>query len=119
MSINANEVMTKMLIAAKQVFAEKWPETQRYAESEITLFTDRFIDIEKLRMSGEITEERAKSHIEFQKQSWQTVLLAIQGMSLILVEEAISAALNAVKDIVNTAVGSIFQSKDEPEGGCI
>lgn len=105
MSINANEVVAQMLKAAKQVFAEKWPETQRYAESEITLFTERFIDIEKLRMSGEITEARAKSHIEFQKQSWQTVLLAIQGMSLLLVEEAITAALNAVKEMINTAVG--------------
>lgn len=105
MSIDKNEVFQKMVEAAKGVFADKWPQTQEYAESEARIFTERFATIAKLRLEGKITERRAKLHVEFQKDAWETVLLAVEGLSQLLVEEALNAALDAVKDVVNTAVG--------------
>lgn len=108
MSIDTTEVIKKMLNAAKGVFDEKWPETKDYAESEVKIFAERFATIAKLRASGAISEKRAKSHVEFQKEAWETVLLAVAGLNQLLVEEALNAALDAVKEIVNTAVGFVL-----------
>ena len=94
-----------MITAAKGVFADKWPETQDYVESEVRIFAERFATIAKLRKNEKITERRARMHIEFQKEAWETVLLAVEGLSQLLVEEALNAALKAVKSTVNRAVG--------------
>ena len=108
MSIDTSEIFNKMVGAAKGVFDEKWPETKDYAESEVRVFAERFATIARLRAAGQITEKRAKLHVEFQKDAWETVLLAVQGLTLIMIEQALNAALDAVKEIVNTAVGFIL-----------
>lgn len=108
MSINTEQLTEKMLDAAKGVFEDKWPETKEYAESEVKIFAERFATIARLRASGAISEKRAKSHIEFQKEAWETVLLAVAGLNQLLIEEALNAALDAVKDVVNTTVGFVL-----------
>jgi len=40
-----------------------------------------------------------------QKNTTRAVMLAVEGMGLVLIEEAINAALKAVKDVVNAALG--------------
>lgn len=108
MAIDTTEVFNKMVEAAKGVFDDKWPQTKEYAESEARIFAERFATIARLRLEGKITERRAKLHVEFQKEAWETVLLAVDGLSQLLVEEALNKALDAVKDIVNTAVGFVL-----------
>jgi hypothetical protein len=108
MSIDTSEVIEKMLSAAKGVFDERWPETREYAESEVKIFAERLATIAKLRAAGAISEKRARRHIEFQKEAWETVLLAVIGLNQLLIEEALNAALDAVKDIINTAVGFVL-----------
>ena len=105
MSIDVSEIAEKMLAAAKGVIGDKWPTTQKYFESEAKIFAERFASIEKLRAEGAISEERAKSHVEFQKEAWETVLLAVVGLNQLMVEQALNAALKAVREIVNKAVG--------------
>jgi len=104
-SLDVNDITQKMLDAAKGVVSDKWPATRQYFESEAQAFAQRFASIEALRAAGKITEERAKSHVEFQKESWATVLLAVEGLTELTVEQALNAALSAVKDIVNKAIG--------------
>lgn len=108
MSIDKSEVIEKMLSAAKGVFDDKWPETKDYAKSEVKIFAERFQTIARLRAAGAISEKRAKSHVEFQKEAWETVLLAVAGLNQLLVEEALNAALDAVKDTINTGVGFVL-----------
>ena len=43
--------------------------------------------------------------MEIQKNASRTVLLTIEGLGLLAVEAAINAALNVVKDAVNTGIG--------------
>lgn len=105
MSLDTQEIVGKMLDAAKAVFDDKWPETKDYAESEAKIFAERFVVIAKLRAAGAISEKRAKSHVEFQKEAWETVLLAVAGLNQLLIEEALNAALDSVKELVNPAVG--------------
>jgi hypothetical protein len=105
MSLNVDDIAQKMLGAAKGVVADKWPTTQKYLESETKMFAQRLASIEQMKLAGVISENRAKLHVEFQKEAWETVLLAVEGMTQLLVEQALNAALNVVKDIVNKAIG--------------
>lgn len=105
MSIDKNDVSQKMIDAAKGIFKDNWPQTKEYAESEIKIFSERFSTIKKLRDEGKITTSRARLHVEFQKDAWETVMLAVNGLNQLMIEEALNAALDAVKNIVNTEVG--------------
>ncbi len=105
MSLDVSAIAVTMLAAAKGVVGETWPATQTYFESETKIFAERFASIAKLRADGLITEFRAKRHIRFQKESWETMLLAVAGLNQIMVEEALNAALAAVSDVVNAAMG--------------
>ncbi len=105
MSLDVSAIAVTMLAAAKGVVGETWPATQTYFESETKIFAERFASIAKLRADGLITEFRAKRHIQFQKESWETMLLAVAGLNQIMVEEALNAALAAVSDVVNAAMG--------------
>jgi len=105
MSLDVSDVAGKMLEAAKGVVGNKWPATKKYFESEARMFAERLRSIEQLLAAGVISEERARSHVEFQKEAWETVLLAVAGLNQLMVEEALNAALKAVGTIVNKAVG--------------
>lgn len=105
MSLNVEEVTLKMVQAAKGVVGGQWPATQIYFESESRIFAERFANIARLRAQGLISESRARSHVRFQKEAWETVLLAVLGLNRIMVEQALNAALAAVNEIVNKAVG--------------
>jgi hypothetical protein len=54
---------------------------------------------------GKITESRAKSLVQMQKDSMIAVLAAIKGIELLTVEEAINAAISVVREAVNKAIG--------------
>jgi hypothetical protein len=105
MAIDVDNVAKVMAAAAKGVFKERWPSIEALIASETRIFAERFATIERLKLSGSISEARARSHIEFQKQAWETVLLSVQGMNQLMIEEALNAALAAVRGLVNTAIG--------------
>ena len=72
-------------------------ESKKLAES--------LVMIERLKLAGKITEEQAKLHFEIQKNASRTVLLALEGLGLIAVEQAINSAIAVLRDSVNTALG--------------
>lgn len=104
MSLNASELASKMLTAVEAALSAMWPEIKDYAEGETKKLTQSLVTIEKLRLSGQITEEQARLHLDIQKNASRTVLLSVEGLGILAVEQAINAALNVVKDTVNTAV---------------
>ncbi len=105
MSLDVQDVASKMIEAAKGVVGEKWPVTSAYFVSESRMFAERFAAIARMRAEGVISEERARSHVAFQKDAWETVLVAAYGLTQLMVEQALNAALDAVRDVVNAAVG--------------
>jgi len=105
MSLNVDELASKILDAFKEQLSDKWPEVKDYAESESKKLAENFVLIEKLKISGKITERQAKFHYEIQKNASRSVLLAVDGLSLIAVEQAINAAMEVLKDAVNKALG--------------
>ena len=105
MSLDVSALAERMLGAARDVLAAKWPEIEDYAEGETKKLAQSLAAIEKLRVRGQITEEQARLHLDIQKNASRTVLLTLEGLGLLAAEQAINAALTAVKDTVNTALG--------------
>jgi hypothetical protein len=104
-NINVQQIFTSMVGAASGVFDKKWPVIKDFAEAEFEKLARTFAQIESLKLSGQISEAEASVLFEMQKNTARAVMLALEGMSLLLVEAAINAALAAVKDIINTALG--------------
>lgn len=105
MAIDISGLIPDMLGAAAGVLRDSWPEAEEFAETEFKKLGESLALIARLHAEGKITEERARLHLEFQKSSMKTVLLAIEGLGIIAVERAINAALGVLKDTVNTAFG--------------
>lgn len=103
--INTSEILKSMLNAAKSVLDKQWKEVKPFAEQEFRALAQNLQLILKLKLQGKITEEQAKYYFEIQKSSVRIVLLAIEGIGIVAVENAINAALGVVKDTVNTAIG--------------
>lgn len=105
MSIDAGELAGNMLGAMQGVLSEKWPEIKEYGESEAKKLAQSVVMIETLKAANKIDEEEAVLHFSIQKNASRTVLLAIEGLGVLAVEQALNAALDVVKDAVNTALG--------------
>ncbi|TMP29701.1 hypothetical protein [Pseudoalteromonas rubra] len=105
MSLDVGELASKMFEAFKGELSDKWPDVKDYAEAESKKLAENFVMIEKLKLTGEITEEQAKLHHEIQRNASRSVLLTIEGLGLVAVEQAINAAMDVLKETVNGALG--------------
>ena len=101
MSLDVDELTIKMFGIFKEKFSDKWPEVKDYAAAESKKLAENFAMIEKLKLSGEITEEQAKLHHEMQRNAARAVLLTVKGLRLVAVEQAINAAMDVLKETVN------------------
>lgn len=103
--IDIGTVAAAMLAASKASLQNNWPKVKEYMTGEAQKIALTFAQIETLKQQGKITEAEAHVLLEMQENASRAVLLAVQGMGMIAVEEAINAALGAVSDIVNGALG--------------
>jgi hypothetical protein len=108
MNLNASKLGKDMLTAFKGALTEKWPDIKEYGESEAKKLAHTLVMIETLIVSGKINQEQADLHLAIQKNATRSVLLTLEGLGLLAVEAAINAALNVVKESVNTAVGFVL-----------
>jgi hypothetical protein len=105
MALNVSELLKEMLGAAKPVVEKFWKEAKPFAETQFKNLAQNLVMIEKLKLKGVITKEKALIHLDIQKNSFRTVLLTIEGLGILAVEAALNAALGVVKKTVNTAIG--------------
>ena len=104
-NIDVQQILNGMIGAAQGILGKKWPEIKDYAEGEFEKLAKTIAKIESLSLSGQITKAEASVLFEMQKNTARSVMLTLEGMSLLLVEGAINAALAAVKDTVNSTLG--------------
>ena len=90
---------------SREVLEDSWPEIKDYAKAEFKKTAESIAMIVRLHAAGKLSKKKAKLHMEIQKNASRTVLLTIEGLGIIAVERAINAALGAVRDTVNTAIG--------------
>jgi Asp-tRNA(Asn)/Glu-tRNA(Gln) amidotransferase B subunit len=105
MSLDIDVISQQMITAAKGVVDQKWPATREYFESESKMYAHRLVSIAKMYAEGIISEKRAKEHIALQNEAWETTLLAVNGLSQILIEQALNAAIKVIRDAVNSSLG--------------
>jgi hypothetical protein len=107
MALNVKSLAGAMLEAAKGQLGSHWPEVKDYATSEARKTAETLAMIERLALTGQINATQAKALLRMQRNSAQAVLLTVEGLGLLTVESAINAALKAVRDTVNSAVGFV------------
>lgn len=105
MALNAGDLAGSMFGAMKPVLDRYWSDVKDYAETEAEKMAATIAKITELRLAGTINDQQAAALLEMQKHSFQAVLLAVEGIGLIAAQSAINAALGAVKDVVNKAIG--------------
>lgn len=105
MSMKFDEIWEAMVNAVETSFKESWPQIKDYATTELDKIATTLVSIETLYKTNQISKGESSILFEMQLNSARAVLLAIQGMTLILVEKVINNALEAVKDIVNGLIG--------------
>jgi len=104
MSLDIEELAGAMFAAFKEELSEKWPEVKDYAKTESKKLAENFVLIQKLLHEDKITKEQAKLHMDIQKNATRAVLLTVEGLGLLAAEQAINAALDVLKDTINTAL---------------
>lgn len=104
MSLDLEQLSQAMLTAAKGQVAENWPQIKDYAEQEAKKLAENLVLIEKLKLTQQISDEQAKLMHQMQRNATQAVLLSVQGMTELMAEQALNAALDAVKETVNAAL---------------
>ena len=107
-TLDFSSIFNAMLKAAKDSLADKWPAVEELGTSSFKSLAQELIDIEMLRLNNKITDEQARLLLDMNKGTLKIVLLSIEGIGLVAAEEAINAALNAVKNVVNTALGFVL-----------
>jgi hypothetical protein len=105
MALDVTALASAMASAAQSSFKKKWPQVKEYAQAEARKTAETLAMIERLTLAGDISPEEARIHLRMQKNSSMAVMLAIQGLGILAVEDAINAALGAVRKTVNTALG--------------
>jgi len=103
--LNLKQTTEKMIEAAVAVFKNDWPEIRDYAEVEFKKLADTGALILRLHQAGRITKAEARALLEMQKNTCRTVMLALEGMHLLLVEKAVNATMKVLKNAVNAAAG--------------
>ncbi|HDY7896817.1 hypothetical protein ACEUKD_08395 [Vibrio diabolicus] len=104
MSLNVEQLTSQMIAAFSSELGEHWNKVEEYAKTEAKKLAENLVMIEKLRLTQAITEEESKLYFDIQKNATRSVLLTIEGLGLIAVEQAINAAINVLREGVNTAL---------------
>lgn len=104
MSLNLEALTTAMVEAAGGVLKDHWKTARPYAKEELGKIAKAVAFIEDEVLAGRMSLNKARLHLEMQKDTAITVLLTVQGLNVIAVEQAINAALNVIKNTVNGAL---------------
>jgi hypothetical protein len=81
------------------------PELQKAAKQELLAIAKRIEEISRMVIKSEVDKEQAKILFNMQKEAAEEQLLTIEGITKVLVQNAINAALGAVRNTVNKAIG--------------
>lgn len=103
--VQVRDVIEKITQAVKVALGDKWEEAKTFAESESKTFGKNIAEIALWKKTGKITEEQGRVLIRMHQRSMKMVLTALEGISLVLAERAINAALDAISDMVNGIIG--------------
>jgi hypothetical protein len=98
-------LLESMGTAAAGVLQSKWPAVRSFATTEFQKIAQTITSIGAQVASGEITTDEAAILLDMQQNASRAVIASLEGMTLIAAEQAVNAALAAIKGVVNSALG--------------
>jgi hypothetical protein len=104
MPLDAAPLARQMLAAALPILKIHAIDTESFASVEFKKIADTIVSIEAMQAAGQINHDQAQLLFDMQKSASRSVLLTVKGLALLAAEEAINAALDVVKGVVNAAV---------------
>ncbi len=99
--LRLSELLESMMGAARESLAEDWPRARDHAKPEFKKLAQSLIDITRLAATGKVNRRQAAALLRIHRNTTLTVMLTVDGLGVIAVENAINAALGAVRDAVN------------------
>jgi hypothetical protein len=105
MALDVSTLASQMLGAALPFLKQGGSDIKDFAKQEFTKIAQQIVRIGENVAAGQLDEPRAKMLLQMQTNASRSVLLAVEGLALVAVEQAINAALNVVKTAVNAAIG--------------
>lgn len=101
----AGDMLKAALDAVKPILGAKAGDVQKYLASESNKMAETLKSIAEGKAAGHITDQQAKILLDMQKNASLAVLAAVQGIGQQAATNALGAALNAVKDVINKVIG--------------
>jgi len=105
MALNIDVLAKAIFGAVRPVLKKHWKDAKDYAEIESRKMAETLEKVAKMLAAGKINEEQATVLVEMQTNAMRAVLLTVEGIGLIAAQNATNAAIDAVRDTVNGAVG--------------
>ncbi|MEZ5064237.1 MAG: hypothetical protein R3B81_05850 [bacterium] len=100
-----SELARAMLAAVRESLGDDWKDAKDWATPEIQRMARVLVDIGKLVTQEKITPAEAKVLLRIHRNTMQTIMLTVKGLGLLATENAVNAAIDAIRDVVNGAVG--------------
>ncbi len=104
--IDINKVVNDMLQASAGELLKGGKKASQYATHEYSSFIADIQHVQTMAEQGTITAAEAQALVEQHKLSMQAVLLAVEGLGLIAVQNAINAALGVLNQAIMASLGS-------------
>jgi hypothetical protein len=105
MPLDVQDLASKMIAAAVPILSKDAKNAEAFAKTEFTKIAQTIASIGQMLSAGQINQQQAALLLDMQRSASRNVLLTLQGLALLAVENAINAALNVVKTVVNTDLG--------------
>jgi len=104
MALDVGTLANQMLGAALPILKKNAQDAESFAKTEFTKIAQTIVSIGEQLAAGQINQQQAGLLLDMQSSASRSVLLCLQGLSLLMAEEAVNAALSVVKTVVNTAL---------------
>lgn len=98
------QILTDSVALAKKELGSTYKKLKPYAEHEFRQFAENLSFLATLKLKGAITQEELKLRLQLQKQALANVLLAIQGIGLVVAEKIINGVLGIVAKALKSAL---------------
>lgn len=104
MKFDKKQLHAQMREATKNELGAFWPDVRAYFEAENRKMVESLKMIERLREDNQIDQEMAQALIQGQAKARETLLLSVEGLTIIMIERTLNAALDSIRESVNTVL---------------
>ena len=102
--LSVADMVSDMLQAVKASLGKDYSKAKDFARPELQRLARSLVDFAKLVATDKVTKQQARSLVAIHQNTTRVVFLTIEGLGIIAVENALNAAIGAIRSTVNGAV---------------